>query len=118
MLKYFYMPLIILNIINIILFTVGKMEYKKGNNTKFIAKLSIIISSVFLAYTILMFGLAFELISKNATIFGFFAFVMAISPFFIGKIATYKKADFYINWQIIAFAVNLVILVLFLFLTH
>lgn len=112
------MPLIILNIINIVLFVIGKREYKKGNNTKFIVKLSFIIGTVFLLYTILMFGLAFELINRKSTILGFFAFLMAISPFFIGKIATYKKADFYINWQIAAFAANLVILVLFLFLTH
>lgn len=108
--KYFLALIFSLNIATIFGFFVGKLNYKKGNNTKFMANLSLCLSGFFVLYTFCLIIYAMNLMHDGKSLFGLTVFALSMIPFFIGKLSTYKKADLYINWQIIALIVNLVII--------
>lgn len=108
--KYFAAFIILLNIATILGFIVGRMNYKNGNNTKFIANLSLFVGICFLIYTLSLFIFSLDLILHGRNVFGFVILGLSSVPFIIGKISTYNKADYFINLQIFALALNMIVI--------
>lgn len=104
---------LLLNLITILLFFVAKSYYKKDNNTRLIAKISMWLTLFFILYTISLLVLLYQVFFRGFVLHSIILLIMAISPFIIGKIATYKKADFFINIQILTLILSLLILYIF-----
>ena len=107
---YFILFVILLNIANLTGFIIGKLNYKNENNTKFIANLSLCLVWLFISYTLCLLVIACELLYSGHNTLGLLMLLLTFVPFILGKSATYKKADLFINLQIIALTVNMLVI--------
>lgn len=99
---------IFLNIINIIGLVFVWIISAKKKPVNFIADVCLFLSIILGLFTFLLLGLSFYTLMKyhnyvNSIIYLLFA----VSPFIIGNLATYKKANLYTSIQFLFFALSL-----------
>jgi len=107
---YFILFIILLNMANITGFIVGKLNYKNETNTKFIADLSLNLAGFFILYTLCLIVLTSYLLCTGHIMLGLLILLLTSVPFILGKLSTYKKADLFINLQIIALTINMLVI--------
>lgn len=106
----FIILILFINLITIIGFIIGKLNYKKENNTSFISILTLTLGTFFIIYTLCLIILSINLFYRGSIIGGLLILFLSFIPFFLGKLSTYKSADVFINLQIIALITNLIII--------
>lgn len=106
----FCWTIIFLNLITILGIIICKFNYKKPNNTNFMANWSMITGICFIAYTacLAIFSMALFYIGQN--LWGFLILTLTLVPYIIGNFSNYQKADLFINLQIFALLTNMIIL--------
>lgn len=107
---YFILFIILLNIIAIFGISAGKLYYKKETDVNLIANFTISIGIFFILYTLCLILFSAYLFYECNYLFASVILALSTVPFVIGEISSYKKADFFINLQIIALLVNLFII--------
>lgn len=110
MVNYFIVFIILLNIIAIFGICAGKLNYKKETDVKLIANFTISIGVFFILYTLCLTILSAYLFYESYYLLATVILGISIVPFIIGEFSTYKRADFFINLQIIALLVNLFVI--------
>lgn len=107
---YFFIFIVLLNIISIFGISAGKLYYKKETDVNLIANFTISIGVFFILYTLCLCWLSALLFYQSAYLQATIILILTLIPFVIGELSTYKKADFFINLQILALIANLFII--------
>ncbi|MDD3012221.1 MAG: hypothetical protein PHC34_00775 [Candidatus Gastranaerophilales bacterium] len=92
---------IVINLILIAGFIFGKKIIKNQTTSEFNSKYGICLTIVFSAYLISLITIIIVAFMHNLYSFGLILSLFLISPFIIGNLATFEKAGFYVNIQIL-----------------
>lgn len=109
----FIILVILLNILNLLGFIFCKLNYQNESKVLLVSKVSLFLSIFLILYTLCLFILSEKLFLAGYKLIGAITFLLSIIPFIIGKIASYQKADFFINLQIAALMFNFVFIVFY-----